>query len=158
MALSQSALSELLEVVRAGGSVDVMREAMALVLQELIELEATQVIGAGRYERSEARVTHRNGVRICFYASNVGVVADAVITSAAELRPVEFAKKGTDYPWAFTVAEARFYFDRPVVLDPGLRSRLDAFAKQGTTKYWSWLVQGTRYVTAHDLAILTRTD
>jgi putative transposase len=63
MALSQSALSELLDAIRAGGSVDVMREAMALVLQELIELEASQVIGAGRYERSEERTTHRNGSR-----------------------------------------------------------------------------------------------
>jgi hypothetical protein len=40
MALSQSALSELLDAIRAGGSVDVLREAMAFVLQELIEPEA----------------------------------------------------------------------------------------------------------------------
>lgn len=39
MALPQSALSELLDAIRAGGSVDVMREAMTLVLQELIEPE-----------------------------------------------------------------------------------------------------------------------
>ncbi len=38
MALSQSALSELLDAICAGGSIDVMREAMAVVLQELIEL------------------------------------------------------------------------------------------------------------------------
>ena len=47
MALYQSALSELLDAIRAGGSLDVMREAMTLVLQELIEAEATQAIGAG---------------------------------------------------------------------------------------------------------------
>ena len=63
MALSQSALSELLDAIRAGGSVDVMREAMTLVLQELIELEAAQAIGAGRYERTDERTTHRNGSR-----------------------------------------------------------------------------------------------
>jgi putative transposase len=63
MALSQSALSELLDAIRAGGSADVMRDAMALVLQQLIELEAEQAIGAGRYERSDARTTHRNGSR-----------------------------------------------------------------------------------------------
>jgi hypothetical protein len=40
MALSQSALSELLDAIRAGGSVDVMRDAMTFVLQELIEPEA----------------------------------------------------------------------------------------------------------------------
>ena len=38
-----------------------MREAMQLVLQDLIDLEATQVIGAAHYERNETRTTHRNG-------------------------------------------------------------------------------------------------
>ena len=63
MALQQSALSELLDAIRAGGSIDVMREALALMLQALIDAEATQAIGAGRYERSENRTTHRNGSR-----------------------------------------------------------------------------------------------
>ena len=48
MALDQSALMELLDTLRAGGGIDFMRDAMQLVLQELIELEATQVIGAAR--------------------------------------------------------------------------------------------------------------
>ncbi len=43
MTLSQSALSELLDAIRAGGSVDVMREAMTLVLQELIEITGDQL-------------------------------------------------------------------------------------------------------------------
>lgn len=34
-----------------------------MVLQELIEAEATEVIGAERYERTESRVTERNGSR-----------------------------------------------------------------------------------------------
>ena len=61
MTLSQSALSDLLDAIRAGGSVDVMREAMTFVLRELIELEAAQTIGAGRYERTDERTIHRNG-------------------------------------------------------------------------------------------------
>lgn len=32
-----------------------------LVLQQLIEVEAAEVIGGGRYERTENRVTERNG-------------------------------------------------------------------------------------------------
>ena len=36
MALDQSALSELLDALRAGGDLDVVREALALVLQALI--------------------------------------------------------------------------------------------------------------------------
>ena len=41
MTLSQSALSELLDAIRAGGGIDLAREAYRLVAQELIELEAT---------------------------------------------------------------------------------------------------------------------
>ena len=75
MALPQSALSELLETIRAGGSIDVMREAMALVLQELIELEASQAIGAARYERNDERTTHRNGSRSRLLSTKAGDVA-----------------------------------------------------------------------------------
>ena len=74
MALSQSALSELLDAIRAGGSVDVMREAMTFVLQELIELEATQAIGADRYERTDERTTHRNGSRGRLLSTKAGDV------------------------------------------------------------------------------------
>ena len=42
MALSQSALSELLEAFRAGEGVDLIRESVRLVMQELIEAEATE--------------------------------------------------------------------------------------------------------------------
>ena len=74
MALSQSALSELLDAMRAGGSLDVMREAMTLVLQELIEAEAAQAIGAARYERTDERVTHRNGSRTRLLSTKAGDV------------------------------------------------------------------------------------
>jgi putative transposase len=74
MALSQSALSELLDAIRAGGSEDVIREAMALVLQELIELEAKQAIGADRYQRTDERTTHRNGSRNRLLSTKAGDV------------------------------------------------------------------------------------
>ena len=45
MALSQSAASELLDAFRAGDGVDLIRESVRLVLQELIEVEAAEVIG-----------------------------------------------------------------------------------------------------------------
>ncbi|CFD19606.1 transposase [Mycobacterium tuberculosis] len=63
MALPQSALSELLDAFRTGDGVDLIRDAVRLVLQELSELEATERIGAARYERSDTRVTDRNGAR-----------------------------------------------------------------------------------------------
>ena len=74
MTLSQSALNELLEAIRAGDGTDTLREAMRLVLQELIEAEATQVIGAARYERSEERTTHRNGSRSRLLSTKAGDV------------------------------------------------------------------------------------
>ena len=63
MALSESVLSDLLDAFRAGEGVDLIRDAVQLVLQELIEIEATEQIGAARYERTDTRVTERNGSR-----------------------------------------------------------------------------------------------
>jgi putative transposase len=74
MALNQSALSELLDALRAGGDLDVVREALALVLQALIEAEATQHIGAGRYERTDTRTAHRNGTRSRLLSTKAGDV------------------------------------------------------------------------------------
>ena len=63
MALTQSALSELLEAFRAGDGVDLIRDAVRVALQELIEIEATERIGAAPYERTDTRMTERNGHR-----------------------------------------------------------------------------------------------
>jgi hypothetical protein len=71
---SLTALSELLDARRAGGDLDVVREALGLVLQALIEAEAVQQIGAGRYERSATRTTHRNGSRARLLSTKAGDV------------------------------------------------------------------------------------
>ena len=63
MALSESVLSELLDAFRVGEGVDLIRDAVRLVLQELIETEAIDVIGAARYERTSSRTNERNGHR-----------------------------------------------------------------------------------------------
>jgi putative transposase len=52
MALDQSVLSELLDAFRTGEGLDLIKEAAALVCQELIEVELTAQIGADRYERT----------------------------------------------------------------------------------------------------------
>src|SRR5688500_16711319 len=74
MALSQSVASELLEAFRAGEGVDLVRESVRLVLQELIETEASERIGADRYERTETRITDRNGSRPRLLATQAGDV------------------------------------------------------------------------------------
>ena len=73
MALSQSALSELLEAFRAGDGVDLIRESVRVALQ-LIEAEATERIGAAPYERTESRVTERNGHRTRSLSTKAGDV------------------------------------------------------------------------------------
>ena len=88
MALSQSALSELLDAFRAGKGVDMIRESVRMVMQELIETEATEQIGAGRYERTEARTTERNGARPRLVATQAGDV---------QLR-IPKLRKGSLYP------------------------------------------------------------
>ena len=74
MTLSDSATAQLWETFRAGGGAGLIREAVELVLQELIEAEATEAIGAGRYERSDMRVTERNGHRSRLLATQAGDV------------------------------------------------------------------------------------
>jgi putative transposase len=74
MALSQSVASELLEAFRAGEGVDLVRESVRLVMQELIETEASERIGADRYERTETRITDRNGSRPRLLATQAGDV------------------------------------------------------------------------------------
>ena len=74
MALEESAMADLLVALRAGGGLDVVREALALVLQALIDAEATQQIGARPYERSASRITHRNGSRARLLSTKAGDV------------------------------------------------------------------------------------
>jgi putative transposase len=63
MALDQSALLELVESMRSADSGDLMRRLLAANLQELIEAEATEAVGAGRYERSPVGTVRRDGSR-----------------------------------------------------------------------------------------------
>jgi transposase-like protein len=63
VALSESDLSELLAALKAGEMTDTIRASLEWVLQALIEAEATAVIGAGPHERTDTRVTQRNGHR-----------------------------------------------------------------------------------------------
>ncbi|HWH45502.1 MAG TPA: IS256 family transposase [Thermoleophilaceae bacterium] len=99
MALDQSALSELLDALRAGGDLDVVRSGLQLVLQALIELEAAQAIGAEPYERRPERTTHRNGHRERTLSTKAGDL---------ELR-IPKLRSGTFFP---TLLEPRRRIDR----------------------------------------------
>jgi len=63
MALDQSALLELLEMMRSADAGELMRRLLGTIMQELVDAEAAAHIGAGLHERSETRTTQRNGTR-----------------------------------------------------------------------------------------------
>jgi putative transposase len=63
MALSQSALLEILDAIKEADVADRIRESAATIYQALIEAELTGVIGAEPHERTEARIGQRNGHR-----------------------------------------------------------------------------------------------
>ena len=63
MALDQSALLDLLAQLKLTDVSDRVRSVTESLYQELIDAEATALIGAGKYERTEMRTTQRNGTR-----------------------------------------------------------------------------------------------
>lgn len=63
MTHEHSALLARLDALKGADVASVFAELIRTGLQELIEAEATEALGAGRYERTENRTTHRNGHR-----------------------------------------------------------------------------------------------
>jgi putative transposase len=59
VALDQSVCNELVEAFKTSDGADLIRDAMRYVFQELIKSEATTVIGAGLYERTENRMSRK---------------------------------------------------------------------------------------------------
>src|ERR1044072_1236857 len=52
--------------------IDFLRESLRWVVQQLMEAEVTELIGAERGERSEGRLTHRNGYRSRSWSTRAG--------------------------------------------------------------------------------------
>ena len=63
MALDQSALLDLLAQLKLTNVTDRIRSVTETLYQELIDAEATALIGADKYERTDDRTTQRNGTR-----------------------------------------------------------------------------------------------
>ena len=78
MAHEEFDLSELLDAVRAGGDIDVIRRSVEMVLQALIDAEATEVIGARPHERTDTRTNQRNGTRPRLLSTKAGDVELAI--------------------------------------------------------------------------------
>lgn len=116
------------------------------------------LVGRGWYvfgDRTPGRKALAPGDRICFYATTQGVVAEAEVATAPERGTVEGVRYPDRFPWRFKVRNARFFYEKPVIIDAELRRQLEAFKAKDPAGPWAWFVQGTKYVTAHDFAILT---
>jgi len=74
VAITNTDLNELLDAIRAGGDIDLVRQGVAFVLQALIDAEATAQIGAERFERTSTRTTQRNGTRDRLLSTKAGDV------------------------------------------------------------------------------------
>jgi transposase-like protein len=66
------ALLELLRQYQEDEALDVLREGVRLLAEALMELEVSEQVGAGRYERSPERRTYRNGYRERAWDTRVG--------------------------------------------------------------------------------------
>jgi Transposase, Mutator family len=76
MALDQSALLEVLEVLKAAEVDDRIPQAAETIYQALIEAELTSVIGAW-HQRTETRTAQRNGHRLPMPDDSVDVIVCA---------------------------------------------------------------------------------
>jgi len=97
--ITQFDVTSLLDAIRAGGDIDVIRKGVELILQALIETEATEVIGAQRFERTEGRTAQRNGSRDRLLSTKAGDV---------ELK-IPKLRKGSFFP---SILERRRRIDR----------------------------------------------
>jgi putative transposase len=83
MALDQSALLEIVEMMRSADDGELMRRLLGTMMQALVEAEATEFIGAEPHQRTEDRTTQRNGSR------------DKLVTTAAGDLTVKIPKVRT---------------------------------------------------------------
>lgn len=116
MALSQSELMRLLESLRRADGVEAIRVVRERILQELIEAEATEVIGAAPREHSQTRTTWRTGHRERLLATQAGdldlkipkVRSGSFFPSLLELSCPSFVAAGfACFQVAFEVARER---------------------------------------------------
>ncbi len=72
MALDDSALLEMIEMLRTADGGELMRRLLGGMLQGVVDAEAAAHIGAALHERTEARMTQRNGTRDKLVTTGVG--------------------------------------------------------------------------------------
>ena len=61
-----------------GEGLDVLRESLSWVVQQLMEAEISELIGAEHGERNPERLAHRNGYRARAWATRAGEIELAI--------------------------------------------------------------------------------
>lgn len=112
----------------------------------------------GFWESTPGRKSVHAGDCIAFYAAGKGVLAYAEVVGDADLLV-------TPDEWPEPVAQDKPVYKLPLKnvkwlaaqnkIDAQMRSSLDAFANRDPNGNWSWLVQTTRRLSAHDFKELT---
>ena len=77
------ALLELLRQYQGDRTLDVFREGVRLLAEALMELEVSEQVGAGRYERTPERKTYRNGYRERVWETRVERALVSVVQEAS---------------------------------------------------------------------------
>ena len=72
MAMDKVALLDVLRKAGMAGDVDFLRASLQALAQALVDLEASERIGAAPYERTDTRLTYRNGRRLRRWDTRVG--------------------------------------------------------------------------------------
>jgi hypothetical protein len=83
------------------------------------------LLGRGIYfygDRTPRRKDLKPGDCICFYQTQVGVVAEAEVASAAEERSVAGVRQSEKYPSVFDLRSPRFFFEHPIIIDAAMRA------------------------------------
>ena len=106
-------------------------------------------------ERTPGRTQMRQGDWICFYAAGTGVIAHARIATPPENKPDERVLHPQDYPYTCRLQDQVLYADKPIVINTGIRQKLNAFNGRDPDRPWAWFVQATRKVTKQDFDVLT---
>jgi len=121
-------------------------------IEKLVGRERIYAFG----ERTPGRRRIKPGDRICFYATQNGIIAHATVESLPERQPHPKVVQSDKYPWVFRLDNEKLFLTDPVVIDAALRPHLDAFADRDPDQSWAWFVQSTKEITRHDFDILTR--
>lgn len=75
MAKDRMALLDLMRKSGADGDVDFLREGVKVMAEAIMDLEVSEKVGAGRYERTTARSSYRNGYRERPWDTRAGTVS-----------------------------------------------------------------------------------